>query len=426
VSNHLAVATVTATLKRTLDEALAAATPGSVPNASASTVRPEDASNGNGGKTGINIYLYQVVPNASLRNDELPTRRSDGSLARRPQAALDLYYLLTFYGDEKEQEPQRLLGTAVSTLNARPVLSRDSIRDAIDQAVADDPSTYLQFSDLVDQIDLVKLSPLPLNLEELSKLWSVFFQTPYVLSVAYMGTVVLIESDLSPRSALPVKARNLYVTPFRSPVVERVVAAAGPSEPITPGTAILVQGTGLRADVTEVRVGGSVVVPAADEITDTEIALSLPTGVPAGIQGVQVVQPFLMGTPPLPHEGVESNAAPFVLRPVITGAVTTAAGSDPGVFDVSIPLDPPVGQAQRVVLLLSEFGAPTTRAPFGYSFPAPSRNQPASPPTTATITVPTIGVQPGDYLVRVQVDGAESLLGVDGAGLFASPLVTFT
>lgn len=424
MSNHLAVATVTATLKRTLDEALAAGTPGSVPNATASTVRPEDVTDGNGGKTGINIYLYQVVPNASMRNDELPTRRSDGSLARRPQAALDLSYLLTFYGDEKEQEPQRLLGTAVSTLNSRPMLSRDAIRDAIDQAIADDPSTYLQFSDLVDQIDLVKLSPLPLNLEELSKLWSVFFQTPYVLSVAYSGTVVLIESDVTPSTAPPVRARNLYITPFRSPVIDRVRSAAGPDEPITTGSTLVIEGTRLRADPIQVRVGEITVTPTIDQVTETAITLPVPAGVMSGIKGAQVIQPYEMGTPPVPHKGVESNAAPFVLRPTMTGAVTAAAGAA-GAVDVSIPLAPDVGKAQRVVLLLNEFQPPTTRAPFAYTFEAPSRNQPASPATQSTIVVPTVGVEPGDYLVRVQVDGAESLLAVDGSGQLATPRVTF-
>jgi hypothetical protein len=423
MSNALAVATVTATIKRTLDEALAAGMPGSVPNATASTIRPEEATNGNGATTGINIYLYQVVANAALRGEELPTRRSDGSLVRRPQAALDLSYLLTFYGDEKKQEPQRLLGTAVSTLNARPVLSRGAIRNAIEHELADDPSTYLQFSDLVDQIELVKLSPIPLNLEELSKLWSVFFQTPYVLSVAYQGTVVLIESDVTPRTAPPVLARNLYVTPFRSPVIDRVVSAAGSGEPITSASTIVIEGTRLGASPMKVRIGEAIVAPTVDQVTDTAITLPVPAGVGAGIKGAQVIQPFEMGTPPVPHEGIESNAAPFVLRPTISGAVTIAATGGGG-LDVSVPLVPDVGMAQRVVLLLNEFQAPSTRSPRGYAFTAASRNQPASPALQSTVTVATAGVEPGDYLVRVQVDGAESLLSVDETGQLATPRVS--
>jgi hypothetical protein len=35
-------------------------------------------------------------------------------------------------------------------------------------------------------------------------------------------------------------------------------------------------------------------------------------------------------------------------------------------------------------------------------------------------------VVPGDYLLRAQVDGAESPLAVDGNGLYVSPRVTIT
>ncbi len=51
----------------------------------------------------------------------------------------------------------------------------------------------------------------PLNLEELSKLWSVFFQTAYKLSMAYIANLVLIEADAeTPRPTLPVRSRNIY------------------------------------------------------------------------------------------------------------------------------------------------------------------------------------------------------------------------
>jgi hypothetical protein len=80
MSNYLAPATVTAVLKRMLDEALAAPVPGAVQNASVTTTRPENG-NGNADKKGINLYLYQVTPNAGLQNEELPTRRGNGSIS---------------------------------------------------------------------------------------------------------------------------------------------------------------------------------------------------------------------------------------------------------------------------------------------------------------------------------------------------------
>ena len=62
--------------------------------------------------------------------------------------------------------------------------------------------------------------------------------------------------------------------------------------------------------------------------------------------------------------------------------------------------------------------------PRAYSFAAPSRagDSPAGP--SSEIDVPIAGVGAGTYLVRVQVDGAESPLGTDSAGIYASPAVT--
>src|SRR6185436_20234227 len=101
VSNDLAIAAVTETLRFILDPPVAA----SVATATAKALRPDDAS-----LTGplVNIYLYQVTPNPSWRNDDLPTRSADGTIVQqRPRAALDLHYLLTFHGDDAKLEPQR-------------------------------------------------------------------------------------------------------------------------------------------------------------------------------------------------------------------------------------------------------------------------------------------------------------------------------
>ena len=48
-------------------------------------------------------------------------------------------------------------------------------------------------------------APISLELEELSKLWSVFLRVPYDLSIAYRASVVLISADVSPQVALPVR-----------------------------------------------------------------------------------------------------------------------------------------------------------------------------------------------------------------------------
>lgn len=121
--------------------------------------------------------------------------------------------------------------------------------------------------------------------------------------------------------------------------------------------------------------------------------------------------------------GAESNAAPLVIRPVVTGAVTATPGGTPGIVDVTVPLDPPIGKRQRVVLTLNEHHPSADRAGRAYTFVAPTPD-PAGPAAMGTVTVPVRGVVAGTYVIRVQVDGAESVLGVGGDGRYDAPQVT--
>ena len=415
MSNFLAIATVTAALSQVLWEAVVP----DVGGATVSTVRPN--ADGTGlPTTGVNVFLYQVTPNAAWHNADLPTRRGNGDLIQKPQAALDLHYLLTFYGDESLLEPQRVLGSVARTLHARPVLSRDLIRRTIARA---EFSPFLANSNLADAVELVKFTPIPLSLEDVSKLWSVFFQTTYSLSVAYQGTVVLIESDESTHSALPVRERNIYVIPFRNPVIEKVKSQEDESGFIFSDSTIVISGERLRGDVTQVRIAGVDVTPPIDNVTDTQITLALPADLRAGVQGMQVVQLMNMGTPPVPHRGVESNLAAFVIHPTInrnpdeTPDITVAGNvPDPdGMISgtVTVRVTPTVAKKQRAVLLLSEIIPPlppSDEAPRAYTFDSTPHNQPDDPDVTDTLEFPISRVKPADYLVRIQIDGANSPL----------------
>lgn len=416
MSDFRAVAAVTAVLQSILDEAAKAAVDG----AEATTERPDRIQDGDS-RARVNLFLYQVSPNGSWRNDDLPTRRGDGTLARRPQSALDLHYLLTFFGSESEQVPQRLLGRVVSTLHAQPLLSREVIRRAIDAALELAPDSYLADSDLIAAPELVRFTPIVLNLEELSKLWSVFFQVPYFLSVAYQASVVLIEPDSTPGSGLPVRARNLYVAPFRRPEIERVVPRSGGDAPVVAGTLLAIRGRRLRGEDTRVEVGGVDAEP--DVVTDTEVTVRLaspplPEGsLRAGVVALRVVHRRLLGTPPIPHAGVESNVVPVVLRPTVVDLVVEEVPEDPEAEEPTLirvlraGLDPAAHADQRVVLLLDGSAG-------AYAVPAGVRTADDDP-----VRFPLEGVAAGEYLVRVQVDGAESLLETDAEGDFSGPTV---
>jgi len=413
LSNFLAFATVTAALRELLDPAAKRA----VSAANATIERPDLLKTD---EPRVNLFLYQVTPNADWRNADLPARRGDGTLAQRPQAAFNLHYVLSFYGKEGDFEPQRILGSVVSLLHAQPVLSRGMIRDA--------SAGLLAASDLASQVDLVRFTPILFNLEELSKLWSVFFQVPYKLSVAYQASVVLVEPEISTQPALPVTARNLYVRTLKSPEVDEVAAAAGPGLPITVGDTIVLRGRNLRGEITRVRVGGIEVAPPSADVTDSEVRVPLTApafaNLRAGVLGAQVVHQLLMGTPATPHRGFESNAAPFVLRPrlkthtvgdteVADGSVSAPDGD--GFRTVAPVVEPQVAAGQRAVLLLNETSGATPRA---FSAVAERRAGDADP---LEFRIRDLG--PGTYLARVQVDGAESPLLPKVDGGFAGPVV---
>lgn len=197
MSNHLAIATVTAALAQVVLEAAQQAVGG----ATVQTGRPTTPTSGSTPHV-VQLYLYQVSPNGALRNADLPARGGDGGFTRRPQVALDLDYLLAFYGDEATLEPERMLGAVVGVLHAHPVLTRRAIGDAVAGNVD------LANSDLADAVERVRFTPVSLSLDELSKLWSVFFQTPHTLSVVYRASVVLIEAEETAHQALPVLRRG--------------------------------------------------------------------------------------------------------------------------------------------------------------------------------------------------------------------------
>ena len=155
MSNHLAIATVTATLRDLVFAAVSA----DVPGANVTMVKPDGVGSGVPA-TGVNIFLYQVTPSAAARNEDLPTRSENGTLVRRPRVGLDLHYLLTFYGAEAQLIPQRLLGSAARVLHARPVLTRAQVNSSVAARA------FLAGSNLAADIELVKLTQLPLTLED--------------------------------------------------------------------------------------------------------------------------------------------------------------------------------------------------------------------------------------------------------------------
>ncbi|MFD6341673.1 Pvc16 family protein [Streptomyces sp. NPDC060131] len=175
----------------------------------------------------INVFLYQVTPNASMRHTDLPTRASDGTLIKRPAAPLDLHYLISAYGEEAELVSQRLIGCVVRTLHEIPVLPQELIALAAERP-------YLAGSDLAASAQRVRFTPTVMDIDETSKLWGMLHHTPYTLSVAYQASLVLIEGRERPVPAKPVERRTVRALPFGAPGAPVPPVAGDPSDADAP------------------------------------------------------------------------------------------------------------------------------------------------------------------------------------------------
>ena len=414
MSNALAIAAVTETLVQTLEANLVNAS--KVQNAWVSSVTPDQKDKLP--DAGVNIFLYQVTPNAAFRNADLPTRGADGALLQRPQVALDLHYLFTFYGDEKALEPQRLLGAVTLALHANPVLARNVIQLAplAPSQQGQMPSQALD-SGLNVQSQLIRLTPISFTIEELSKIWSFLLKVDYVLSAAYVASVVLIQTDdPQPTPAPPALSYRLAAAPFMLPVISQVVASPNPAAPIIDQSAITVIGANLSAPSTGTTQVLINTVPApASLVTPNRIVLTLPAQLKAGIQTVQIIQPMLLGSPPTPHPGAGamSGVFPFMLVPAVAPSsppgqfavhYLPSFGSPPGPV-IQVGVIPVVKAGQRVLLLLSQTNPVMTRLVDGGALQADS----------ATLIFPAAAITSGQYFVQVLVDGAQSALALGPA-----------
>ncbi len=402
MSNYLAIATVTATLQRILQSAIQV----DVDGARVTTVKPANLGGGTP-ETGVNLFLYQVSSNHILTNSINSDHQRRKLDAKKSRIALDLNYLLTFYGNEVELEPQRLLGSVMRTLQDKNAIAGSLIQETL----GDSTFSFLTDSDLADQIELIQVKLMDLSLDDLSKIWSAL-QSPYSLSIAYKTSVVIIEGAAPAKLALPVGRATFSTVPFLTqPLIEKIIPQTGVYAPILADSTLIILGQRLKGKITKVRCTEVMLTPL--QVSDKEIILPLtsipPESLRSGIQSLQIVQQELIGNPPVLKNISESNLFPFILRPTITQIkVSQLEFSDDELkaANINIKVNLAIGKNQKVVLLLNER---TNNHPEAYIFDVVKRRQDSSQTITFIIT----GVKPGEYLVRVQIDGAESLLNID-------------
>jgi Pvc16 N-terminal domain len=412
MSNALSIAAVTAVLKDLLENGLVKdAIAISVGDVIVTALPPDRISVGGDERAQLNLFLYQITQNRNadwvsqdFRSKQ--PRQIIESRSTNPPLALDLHYLLTAYG-AKDFQAELLLGYAMQLLHRIPVLTRNTIEASLKSASTVNTSSILSqalgtvsISDLAGEIGQIKICPEFFSMEDTSKLWS-SLQTPYRPSAAYQASMVCINS-------YDAKSSGTCLQSFHEPIIEQITALETDNKILAGGT-LIIRGKQLRSDITRIRIDGMEKLIEPQTVQDMQISLPVPASLYAGIHTVQIVH-LMMGTPGQTRREIASNVAAFVLHPTIAAAVDKIQN-----IEITVKFNPKVGQAQRVVLLLNQV---SKDADFAYTLPLDSRTE-----DTDSITIPVKNIKAGNYLVRVQVDGAESPLHRNQNGEYDSPQV---
>ena len=429
MSSPLAIGAVSAVLRNLLDDGLIEAGAAMGSTVSVSAVAPDTINLENPDESPrLNLFLHQVTPNSGWRNTALPSRSaSSGERLTNAPLALDLHYLLTAYG-RADFHAEILLGYAMHLLHERPVIDRAAVRRALNPSPLDVsmlPPAFqaLAASDLADQVELIKITPSAMSVDEMSKLWSAI-QTHYRPSTAYQVSVVLIEGTRPGRSPLPVlsrgrvdpmtqRDRGVVVNPDLLPPLPTLFAATPPllqsgarlGETVTV-TGVRLAGTGHRARLLHRLLPAPIeIATAAPNAAGTELSFALPNDAaaqasfPPGLWQLTV-----RFTPTGELNDRDTNAVPLVLAPApviaadpglgLPAASVTRGGAPPQVT-VTLASRPQVRLEQRASLLLDAVEAVAS---------------PRAAASDPLVFVFPNSVTPGAHWLRLRVDGTDSVL----------------
>jgi hypothetical protein len=397
MSNHLAIAAVTLTLRDLIDEQAVTTFAGAPVDLQltnqlriASTA-PHRVREVFPTENVINLFLYRTDINAALRN-ALAQNARPGE-AGFPPVAINLEYLISIYPEgDREVIAHYFLGQVMRILHDAPVLTRERIQNALAQA------------DLHRQVESVTVTPKPLSIEEMSKLWSIF-QSQYRISVTYLITVVLIDSLRATRSALPVLTRGeddrgVFTEVGPPPVlVEAKPASRMPSVQL--GGALVVRGQNFGAGMTALLrhpalddpISVPTTVTSVTELTVTIPAVGDEADVPANWPSGLWRLALAVDRPGLPRW--TTNEVPFALAPSIkiTPPLTRGAGT----FELELSTLPQVLGDQDALLV------------FGAQQIAVKHLTPAPDTESATTLTFDVTAEVGLHRVRLRVDGVDSI-----------------
>lgn len=394
MSNPLAIAATTLTLQAILQSGVLSDPDDVDLTDTTVTILPPDKARGNGNANQLNLFLYQILPNAAWRNMNIPSQVAPGETGN-PPLALTLHYLLTAFGKDNDTTlpyGHHLLGKAMSILYDHALLGPDEIRAATAASYPD--------SDLDKQVERVRITLQPMSLEEISKLWTGLV-TQYRLSVGYEVSVALIDSTQPKKTPLPVLARGAgdkgvtlqasLISPF--PALAQIQF---PNSQTSARLGDVIVLTGNQLDGTSVGLQfnhplwtNPVEVPPQAGGTAIQVSVQIPnapTTWPAGFYTVG-----LLVQRPGESYRRSTNQLSFSLAPKVTVAPASSAGPN---IAYTANCSPEVWPGQRASLLVGDQEVLAD----------------AHATQTASLTFRAQNLSKGAFFIRLRVDGVDSLL----------------
>ena len=220
----------------------------------------------------INLFLYKVQENPTLKNMDWQVSRGDATQLIPPPLSLNLFYLMTSYAptdpETGNSEAHQVLGEAMRVFYENPII----------------PDLHL-VDGLIGAREQIKIMLNTLDLEELSRVWATFTQ-PFRLSVLYEVSVAQLDMLPASERAMAQRVRHIGVpdirAPFTPPLVESIEPTSGPV-----GTVVTFQGEHLAGWRAYIRMMNRQILHA-HEITDDTFQITIPNDFTAGFYEIQV------------------------------------------------------------------------------------------------------------------------------------------
>ena len=144
----------------------------------------------------LSLFLFQVNENIHMKNQEMQI--VDPTRLKYPPLNLDLYYMLTSYPSsgiqdktERTKEEHSILGRAMQVIYDNAILHGSVLRGS-----------------LAENNEEIHITQFPLNLDDMTKIWTTFQDKPFRPSICYIVTPTKIESTRE-RETQRVVERNL-------------------------------------------------------------------------------------------------------------------------------------------------------------------------------------------------------------------------